>query len=80
MGIYRVIDLYKQALDKRRPFEGEMLKQLKEYYRIGLTWSSNALEGNTLTESETKVLLANLFAIPLRLSGTQRPMISCSLS
>ncbi len=69
MGIYRVIDLYKQALDKRRPFEGEMLKQLKEYYRIGLTWSSNALEGNTLTESETKVLLEDGLTVggkPLR--------------
>ena len=24
--------------------------EIKAYYRIGLTWSSNALEGNTLTE------------------------------
>jgi len=24
---------------------------------VGLTWSSNALEGSSLTESETKVLL-----------------------
>ena len=52
MDIYKVLDLYKAALDERRPFEGDMLTQIKEYYRIGLTWSSNALEGNTLTESE----------------------------
>ncbi len=26
-------------------------------YRVALTWSSNALEGNTLTEIETKILL-----------------------
>lgn len=57
MDIYRLLDLYKATLDERRPFEGEMLKQIRDYYRIGLTWSSNALEGNTLTESETKVLL-----------------------
>lgn len=57
MDIYKLLDLYKHIIDERRPFEGEMLTQIKNYYRIGLTWSSNALEGNTLTESETKVLL-----------------------
>jgi Fic family protein len=41
----------------RRPLDSYEVKQLKEYYRIGLTWSSNALEGNSLTESETKVVL-----------------------
>jgi Fic family protein len=50
-------DLYKQAIDEHRPFEGHMLKELQAYYRIDLTWSSNAIEGNTLTLSETKVVL-----------------------
>lgn len=69
MDIYQLLDLYKATIDGRRPFEGEMLKQLKDYYRIGLTWSSNALEGNTLTESETKVLLEDGLTVggkPLR--------------
>ena len=69
MDIYKLLDLYKAAIDERRPFEGEMLAQLKNYYRIGLTWSSNALEGNTLTESETKVLLEDGLTVggkPLR--------------
>ncbi len=57
MDLYKKIDLYKSSIDKLRPFEGELLIELKAYYRIGFTWSSNALEGNTLTESETKVLL-----------------------
>lgn len=57
MKIYEKIDSYKLEIDKHRPFEGNMLKQIKAYYRIGLTYTSNALEGNTLTESETKVLL-----------------------
>lgn len=35
----------------------ETLRQIKNYYRILLTYTSNALEGNSLTESETKVLL-----------------------
>ena len=57
MNLHDRIDLYKSELDKIRPFEGDMLKQIRSYYRVGLTWSSNAIEGNTLTESETKVLL-----------------------
>lgn len=57
MSIYETIDLYKKEIDKLRPFEGKMLEQIKAYYKIGLTWSSNALEGNSYTESETKVLL-----------------------
>ena len=51
------IDRYKAALDAVRPFGGDTLKELRDYYKIGLTWSSNALEGNTLTISETKVVL-----------------------
>lgn len=57
MTIYEKIDRYKAAIDELRPFEGKLLNEIKAYYRIGLTWSSNALEGNKLTESETKVLL-----------------------
>ena len=63
------IDQYKVKIDELRPFEGNMLKQIKDYFRIGLTWSSNALEGNTLTESETKVLLEDGLTVggkPLR--------------
>jgi len=57
MTIYEQADARKSALDAFRPFEEPMLKQLRAYYRIGLTWTSNALEGNSLTETETKVLL-----------------------
>ena len=63
------IDQYKAAIDAYRPLEGEMLKQTREYYRVGLTWSSNAIEGNTLTESETKILLEDGITVggkPLR--------------
>ena len=40
-----------------RPLSANALEQLRRFYRVGLTYSSNALEGNTLTESETKVVL-----------------------
>lgn len=50
-------DKLQEKIRAHRPLDAYEVKQLKEYYRIGLTWSSNALEGNSLTESETKVVL-----------------------
>ena len=47
----------KQEISRKRPFEGALLKQVKDFYRIDIVWSSEALEGNTLTLDETKVLL-----------------------
>lgn len=52
-----------------RPISKDLLRQIKEYFRIGLTYSSNAIEGNTLTETETKVVLEDGLTIagkPLR--------------
>lgn len=51
------IDRQQKQIAALRPLDSCELQQLKEYYRIGLTFSSNALEGNSLTESETKVVL-----------------------
>lgn len=55
--ILHKIDSIKSVLDGYRPFPDHVVKQLKDYYRIGLTYTSNAIEGNTLTESETKVII-----------------------
>jgi hypothetical protein len=55
--LFEKTDHYKSQIDILLLFEGNMLKQIKDYYKIGLTYSSNALEGNSLTETETKVLL-----------------------
>jgi len=52
-----------------RPLSAETLKSLREYYRVGLTYTSNAIEGNSLTESETKVIIEDGLTIegkPLR--------------
>ena len=46
------IDGLKDRIDKHRPIDRHFLGQIKEYFRIGLTYSSNALEGNSLTETE----------------------------
>jgi Fic family protein len=50
-------DRLQEKIQAHRPLDSYETNQLKEYYRIGLTWSSNALEGNSLTEIETKVVL-----------------------
>ncbi|MBY0353947.1 Fic family protein [Candidatus Babeliales bacterium] len=39
------------------PLNDFQRNQLKEYFRISLTYTSNALEGNSLTETETKIIL-----------------------
>jgi Fic/DOC family len=51
------IDELKARIDQFRPLDKPLLKQIREYFRIGLTYSSNALEGNSLTETETKVII-----------------------
>lgn len=50
-------DSYKQKISSARLLAKEELKSLDDYFRVGFTYSSNALEGNTLTISETKILL-----------------------
>ncbi len=55
--LLKEIDILKDEINKHRPLDFHLLEQIKEYYRIGLTYSSNALEGNTLTETETKIVL-----------------------
>lgn len=55
--LLREIDLLQKRINKFRPFSAQNIAQLKAYYKVGLTFSSNALEGNSLSESETKVIL-----------------------
>lgn len=54
---YSQADENNRILSAYRPLPPETLKSLREYYRVGLTYTSNALEGNSLTESETKVVI-----------------------
>jgi len=56
-NIFKEIDSIQEEINSYRPLSPDFLRQIKEYYKIGLTFSSNALEGNTLTESETKIVL-----------------------
>ena len=57
LTILEKIDENQERINQARPLEQSRVHNLREYFRIGLTYSSNAIEGNTLTESETKVVL-----------------------
>lgn len=59
--ILNKIDSLKSVLDGYRPFPDHVVKQLRDYYRIGMTYTSNAIEENTITESETKVIINDVF-------------------
>lgn len=53
----KLIDEYKQQIDSFRPLSTDALAQLKAYYKVSLTYTSNALEGNSLTLTETKIII-----------------------
>src|SRR3989344_2532416 len=47
----------KQLLDTYIPLPQEIIKNLNEWFRIELTYTSNAIEGNTLTRQETALVV-----------------------
>lgn len=56
-SVLKKIDALKVKIDAHRPLDAHMLKQVREYFRISMAYSSNALEGNSLTETETKIVI-----------------------
>jgi Fic family protein len=52
-ALIRGIEQKKAQLDRLRPLLAGALAQLRKYYDVGLTYTSNAIEGNTLTHRET---------------------------
>jgi Fic family protein len=52
------IDRLKAWLDGFRPLELDILTELKQRYDVRFTYNSNAIEGNTLTQSETELVLS----------------------
>lgn len=55
--LLKEIDKLQGEINTLRPLDKQLLDQQKEYFRIGLTYTSNALEGNSLTETETKIVI-----------------------
>ena len=51
------IDELKAKIDSFRPLSENILKQIKAYFKISFTYTSNAIEGNTLSLSETKIII-----------------------
>ena len=47
----------KQKLDKYRPLPPELVRNLEDWFRVELTYTSNAIEGNTLTRQETALII-----------------------
>jgi Fic family protein len=47
----------KSALDAARPMPPALVQNLDDWFRVELTFTSNAIEGNTLTRRETAVVI-----------------------
>lgn len=54
------IDEMKTKIDQHRPFSKRLADSLRDKLIIEWTYNSNAIEGNTLTLSETKVVLEGI--------------------
>ncbi len=53
----KLLDQKKKILDEYRPFPPDLVKNLEDWFRVELTYTSNALEGNTLTRQETALVV-----------------------
>ncbi|ABS76904.2 Fic family protein [Coxiella burnetii] len=47
----------KKALDQFRPLPDALVRNLDDWFRVELTYTSNAIEGNTLTRQETALVV-----------------------
>ena len=51
------VDKLKRWLDSFRPLPAAVVAELKQLFDVRFTYNSNAIEGNTLTQSETQLVL-----------------------
>ena len=54
---YEVLTEKKQQLDQFRPLPDILVRNLEDWFRVELTYTSNAIEGNTLTRRETALVV-----------------------
>lgn len=59
-GLLEKIDQKKELLDSKRPLPSYTVKSIRENLLLEWTYNSNAIEGNTLTLQETKVVLEGI--------------------
>lgn len=55
--MYRKIIEKKLELDRYRPLPNDLINNLGDWFKVELTYSSNAIEGNTLTRRETALVV-----------------------
>lgn len=56
-GLIKRLTEKKQKLDGYRPLSSTLVNNLEEWFRVELTYTSNAIEGNTLTRKETALVV-----------------------
>lgn len=54
---YEKLTEKKRLLDSLRPLPRELVRNLDDWFKVELTYTSNAIEGNTLTRRETAVVI-----------------------
>jgi excisionase family DNA binding protein len=55
--ILNILTHKKQKLDSFRPLPQELISNLEEWFNVELAYTSNAIEGNTLTRAETAMVV-----------------------
>ena len=68
-ALFLSIATRKAELDRLRPLTGDALRQLQKHHDVELTYTSNAIEGNTLTYRETAEVIEHGITVagkPLR--------------
>ena len=66
--IYENLTNKKQVLDSFRPLPIALVQNLDDWFKVELTYTSNAIEGNTLTRRETAVVIEKGLTV-----GRQKP-------
>ncbi len=56
-NILKIIEGKKQRLDAHLPISKDLVKNSREWFKIELTYTSNAIEGNTLSRAETALVV-----------------------
>lgn len=68
-GALAQVEALQARIAALRPLDPRQSASLRQYFRIGLTYASNALEGNSLTLVETKIVIEDGLTVagkPLR--------------
>ena len=58
LSLLEEVNKLKAWLDSFRPLSPVIIEELKKLYDVQFTYNSNTIEGNTLTQSETELVLS----------------------